>query len=56
MGVFTSYEMRKGVNKMCITNKLTDYIDFSLSKDRPMKITYHLSDDSLLIFYCSKNG
>jgi proliferating cell nuclear antigen len=39
------------VSKMCITNKLTDDIDFSLSNESPMKINYNLGDDSSLLFY-----
>jgi proliferating cell nuclear antigen PCNA len=39
------------ISKMCITNKLSNIIDFSISNDCPMKITYNLGDNSLLIFY-----
>jgi proliferating cell nuclear antigen PCNA len=39
------------INKMCITNKLSSDIEFSLSNDRPMKIGYNLGDDSLMVFY-----
>lgn len=39
------------INKMCITNKLSNDIEFSLSNDRPMKISYNLGDDSLMVFY-----
>jgi proliferating cell nuclear antigen PCNA len=39
------------INKMCITNKLSNDIEFSLSNDRPMKISYDLGDDSLMVFY-----
>ena len=39
------------ISKMCITNKLTDDIEFSLSNESPMKINYNLGDDSSLIFY-----
>ena len=39
------------INKMCITNKLSNEIDFLLSNERPMKINYNLGDDSLLVFY-----
>ena len=39
------------VNKMCITNKLSTDIDFSISKESPMKINYNLGDDSSLVFY-----
>ena len=36
---------------MCITNKLSNDIEFSLSNECPMKINYNLGDDSLLMFY-----
>jgi hypothetical protein len=39
------------ISKMCITNKLSSDIDFSLSNDYPMKINYDLGDDSSLTFY-----
>jgi proliferating cell nuclear antigen len=39
------------INKMCITNKLSNDIDFSLSNDCPMKISYSLGDDSSMIFF-----
>ena len=39
------------INKMCITNKLSNDIEFALSNDCPMKITYDLGDNSLLQFY-----
>jgi len=39
------------INKMCITNKLTPEIDFSLSKNSPMKIKYNLGDNSHILFY-----
>ena len=39
------------VNKMCITNKLSNEIDFSISNQCPMKIHYNLGDDSSLVFY-----
>ena len=39
------------INKMCITNKLSNDIDFSLSNDCPMKISYNLGDDSSMIFF-----
>jgi proliferating cell nuclear antigen len=39
------------INKMCITNKLTSEIEFSISKDCPMKVNYDLGDDSSLVFY-----
>jgi hypothetical protein len=39
------------VNKMCITSKISNEIDFSLSKESPMKISYDLGDDSSIVFY-----
>ena len=39
------------INKMCITNKLSNNIEFSISKEYPMKIHYDLGDDSSLVFY-----
>jgi hypothetical protein len=39
------------IHKMCITNKLSSDIEFSLSRKFPMKISYNLGDDSSLIFF-----
>lgn len=39
------------INKMCITNKLSTDIDFSLSNECPLKIGYSLGEDSALIFF-----
>lgn len=39
------------MNKMCITNKLSTDINFSLSNDRPMKIEYSLGDESSMVFF-----
>lgn len=39
------------MNKMCITNKLSTDVDFSLSNERPMKISYNLGDDSSMVFF-----
>ena len=39
------------INKMCITNKLSNDIEFSLSNNLPMKISYDLGDNSLLQFF-----
>jgi hypothetical protein len=36
---------------MCITNKLSTDIDFSLSNECPLKINYDLGDDSNLVFF-----
>jgi hypothetical protein len=39
------------INKMCLTNKLTDEIGFSISNQAPMKIKYDLGDNSSVIFF-----
>lgn len=39
------------INKMCMTNKLSNEIQISISKEFPMKIIYELGGDSNLIFY-----
>jgi DNA polymerase III sliding clamp (beta) subunit (PCNA family) len=39
------------INKMCITNKLSNEIDFALSNDWPMKINYNLGGDSTMVFF-----
>jgi proliferating cell nuclear antigen len=39
------------ISKMCITNKLSSDIDFSLSNESPMKINYNLGHESVLVFY-----
>ena len=39
------------IDKMCLSNKLTDEILFSLSKEFPMKIKYDLGDESSIVFY-----
>ena len=39
------------IDKMCLSNKLTDEIQFSLSKEFPMKIKYDLGDESSIVFY-----
>lgn len=39
------------ISKMCITNKLSANIDFSISNQCPMKINYDLGNKSSLIFY-----
>jgi proliferating cell nuclear antigen PCNA len=39
------------LNKMCITNKLSEHIEFSLSNDCPMKIHYPLGEKSNMVFY-----
>jgi hypothetical protein len=39
------------VDKMCLTNKLSNEIQFCISRDFPMKIKYDLGDDSSVVFY-----
>jgi proliferating cell nuclear antigen PCNA len=39
------------INKMCLTNKLSNEIQFFISQQYPMKITYDLGDDSSIVFY-----
>lgn len=39
------------IDKMCLTNKLSNEIQFFISGDCPMKIKYDLGDDSSVIFY-----
>jgi len=39
------------ISKMCITNKLTNDIEFNISNESPMKINYSLGDNSSLVFY-----
>lgn len=39
------------INKLCLTNKLSTDIDFCISIDRPMKISYNLGGDSLMVFH-----
>jgi proliferating cell nuclear antigen len=39
------------ISKMCVTNKLSADIEFSVSCECPMKIRYDLGDDSSLLFY-----
>jgi len=39
------------INKMCITNKLSNDVDFSLSNNCPMNIRYDLGDNSVLHFF-----
>jgi proliferating cell nuclear antigen len=39
------------INKMCITNKLSNDIEFSLSNNCPMKISYDLGENSFLQFF-----
>jgi hypothetical protein len=39
------------LNKMCITNKLSEEIEFLLSNESPMKILYSLGEASSIAFY-----
>jgi proliferating cell nuclear antigen len=39
------------IYKMCITNKLSNEIEFSLGTQCPMKISYSLGDDSAVLFF-----
>ena len=39
------------ISKMCLTNKLSNDIDFSLSNEAPMKVNYNLGNSSSLMFY-----
>jgi proliferating cell nuclear antigen PCNA len=39
------------LNKMCITNRLSDNIEFYISNNCPMKIKYDLGEESRLLFY-----
>jgi len=39
------------ISKMCITNKLTDDVELYLSNECPMKIVYHLGENSLLTIF-----
>jgi proliferating cell nuclear antigen len=39
------------IAKMCLTNKLSSEVVFSISADYPMKINYDLGDDSSIVFY-----
>jgi proliferating cell nuclear antigen PCNA len=39
------------ISKMCLTNKLSDEISFSISEDCPMKIRYDLGGESSLTCY-----
>jgi len=39
------------INKMCLTNKLSNEIYFYISAECPMKIVYDLGDSSSIVFY-----
>jgi proliferating cell nuclear antigen PCNA len=39
------------IHKMCLTNKLSNEVHFSISAEYPMKISYDLGEDSSIVFY-----
>jgi len=39
------------INKMCLTNKISNEVKISIVSELPMKISYDLGDDSNLTFY-----
>ena len=39
------------VSKMCLSNRLSSNIEFSISAEKPMRIKYNLGDDSAVLFY-----
>lgn len=39
------------INKMCLTNKLSNEVQFCISANYPMKIIYDLGNDSSLVFF-----
>ena len=39
------------IHKMCITNKISNDVNFSVSPDYPMKINYQIDTKSYLKFY-----
>ena len=39
------------INKMCLTNKISNEVNFYISGKYPMKIQYDLGDDSYIIFF-----
>jgi hypothetical protein len=39
------------IDKMCLTNKLSNEIHFFISAECPMKIKYDLGDDSYVVFH-----
>jgi len=44
------------INKMCMLNKLTEVVEFSLSKEYPLKISYDLGTSSQLLFYLASTA
>ena len=46
----TSYSL-SSLSKMCLSNKLSNEIQFSISKEYPMRIKYDLGDDSFIRFF-----
>jgi len=39
------------ISKMCLTNKLSNEVDFYISSEYPMKINYNLGENSSIVFY-----
>jgi len=39
------------IHKMCLTNKLSNEVHFSISAEYPMKISYDLGEESSIVFY-----
>jgi len=39
------------ITKMCLTNKLSNEVNFCISAEYPMKIIYDLGDESSLVFF-----
>jgi proliferating cell nuclear antigen len=39
------------IHKMCITNKISNEVNFSVSPDYPLKINYQMDKKSNLVFY-----
>ena len=39
------------ISKMCVTNKLTNNVDFYMNNEVPMKINYNFGDEGNLAFY-----
>jgi proliferating cell nuclear antigen PCNA len=50
INVSLSYSLNY-LHKICLTTKLSEYIDFSISETSPMKIGYDLGDNSVFFFY-----
>ena len=39
------------IGKMCLSNKLGQYVSLSISSEYPMAIKYDLGDESIVVFY-----